>query len=256
MKANISELFSGIQGEGPLIGQRQVFLRFNGCDLRCQWCDTPASLVSKPSEQFAKLERQPGKRDFEEIENQIDLNFLAKRISSFEQNHLHHSMSLTGGEPLLQVNFIEALLKKLKTEFNFKPQIYLETGGHRTSELKKIIDLVDYISFDLKLPSSTGERELWNEHLEFIQVAKSKNGYGKAVLTSETDVSEVERCCEILRDTQFELVLQPAYPGLGSKNYSSPSPEQMLKFQERAINSLGRGRVRVIPQTHKFIGQL
>ena len=38
--ANIKEIFLSIQGEGPYIGYRQVFIRFCGCNLDCQYCDT------------------------------------------------------------------------------------------------------------------------------------------------------------------------------------------------------------------------
>jgi organic radical activating enzyme len=43
MKARINEVFSSIQGEGKLIGRRQVFVRFSGCNLECNYCDTPLS---------------------------------------------------------------------------------------------------------------------------------------------------------------------------------------------------------------------
>ena len=41
--ATIQEIFSGIQGEGVLVGVRQIFLRFHGCQLHCRYCDTPAT---------------------------------------------------------------------------------------------------------------------------------------------------------------------------------------------------------------------
>jgi 7-carboxy-7-deazaguanine synthase len=37
----ISEIFYSIQGEGMLTGVPSVFVRTSGCNLRCNWCDTP-----------------------------------------------------------------------------------------------------------------------------------------------------------------------------------------------------------------------
>ena len=41
MSANLVEIFSSVQGEGPDVGASTLFVRFGGCDLRCRWCDSP-----------------------------------------------------------------------------------------------------------------------------------------------------------------------------------------------------------------------
>ncbi|MCL5059022.1 MAG: 7-carboxy-7-deazaguanine synthase QueE, partial [Actinobacteria bacterium] len=43
MKAAVREIFSSVQGEGPYVGTRQIFIRFDGCNLSCRYCDTARS---------------------------------------------------------------------------------------------------------------------------------------------------------------------------------------------------------------------
>ncbi|MCM8763078.1 MAG: 7-carboxy-7-deazaguanine synthase QueE, partial [Candidatus Omnitrophica bacterium] len=77
MQAKIAEIFKSIQGEGIYQGREQVFVRFYGCNLKCQFCDTPLT-------------------HYEELRPEELLN----RINIFGVDY--HSLSLTGGEPLLQ----------------------------------------------------------------------------------------------------------------------------------------------------------
>ena len=90
-EARIKEIFESIQGEGPVIGYKQLFIRFCGCNLNCKYCDT----------------------DFE-IKNSVTYNpekLAIKIISEFNLNKIH-SISLTGGEPLLHTDFINKFINK------------------------------------------------------------------------------------------------------------------------------------------------
>ena len=50
-KANVYEVFDSIQGEGPYVGTRQVFVRFQGCPLTCVYCDSTSAKLLESAHQ-------------------------------------------------------------------------------------------------------------------------------------------------------------------------------------------------------------
>jgi len=226
MKAKISEIFQSIQGEGKYVGVKQVFVRFYQCNMHCSWCDTPYAIGDTPGR-------------FEEYSAGEAL----KKINEFKKGC--HSVSLTGGEPLVQADFIKEILPLLKKT---KLKIYLETGGTLPNELKKIIHGVDIVSMDLKLPSSTKCRPYWREHEEFLKVSFKKDVFIKAVITSDTSKEDILRAAKLVsrfnRDILF--ILQPNY--FQMKN---GAVTKCVEFQEYCGKYLHH--IRVMPQMHKFM---
>ena len=49
--AKIREIFTSIQGEGPFVGYKQLFVRFSKCNLNCKYCDTDFSPEFEPDEE-------------------------------------------------------------------------------------------------------------------------------------------------------------------------------------------------------------
>lgn len=246
--ACLKEIFSSIQGEGPYVGERQVFLRFSGCNLRCLYCDTPAREI----EEFGRREMTPGQRDFTQFKNPLPVEDLLAFIEKLYLPNLHHSLALTGGEPLMQVDFLKELLPLLKEK---KMKIYLETNGTFPERLEEIIDYLDIVSLDFKLASAAGLATDYTEkHLASLEKALLKDVFAKIVFTRETKVTEIIKVSQAIAaiDTQILLVLQPVTPA-GSVKYR-PSPEECLSFQAVAKKYLEN--VRVIPQMHKILGCL
>lgn len=246
----MSEVYSAVQGEGPLVGVRQIFLRFALCDLRCEWCDTPDSLIRTEK---CVVEEKSGQRLFKEVENPLSENDLLLYIQNLDPD-FHHSFSITGGEPLLQSVFLANFLPKLKTKFDIP--IYLESGGHRVEELKRVINYIDFISMDIKLPSSANTGDLWEKHKNFLEVslssAKQKKIWVKIVVTSKTLMDEVENAVKLVKslNNKIEIFLQP----VSSINGISPPDEKtLLFFQEKSLKSYPF--IRVIPQMHTLMGQ-
>lgn len=244
---DIVELFSSIQGEGVLVGLRQVFLRFHGCNLRCSCCDTEGATIPE----FCLMEGTPGRRDFIHMKNPVALERVVSLLEGWQQGWpgLHHSLSLTGGEPLLKY---EILLDWLPVLANLFP-IYLETNGVLHSALARLINHFDHISMDIKLPSTSGQTNLWEHHSDFLKVAAQKDVFVKTVIDNQTEDWEIIRACEIITavNRAIPLILQPVTLANG---HVGISPLRMLELQELACGILAE--VRVIPQTHKFIGQL
>ena len=87
--------------------------------------------------------------------------------------------------------------------------IYLETNATLAGELGEIIDYIDYVSADIKLPSCTGGVDLWNEHDRFFEVASPKNLFAKIVFDENITEDEISHCCKLGAKHNIELTLQP-----------------------------------------------
>ncbi|MGH3886418.1 MAG: HAD hydrolase-like protein [Pseudonocardiaceae bacterium] len=81
----VNETFTSFQGEGPLAGQRCVFVRFSHCNLKCTWCDTDESW------DFTKHNR-------EQVSSRVPVAELVSWVADQDVD----LMVITGGEPMLQ----------------------------------------------------------------------------------------------------------------------------------------------------------
>lgn len=161
----------------------------------------------------------------------------------------HHSVSLTGGEPLLYADFLRIFLKLLR-EHNLKS--YLETNGTLPEDMRRVIDLVDIIAMDFKLPSSTLGKDFWKEHLEFLKVSSGKKVFVKAVVTATTTDEDIEKAAGLIKrvSPSTPFILQPATPVKGDDK--TVAPARLIHFMDLwAGHNLDN--IRVIPQVHKML---
>jgi organic radical activating enzyme len=120
--------------------------------------------------------------------------------------------------------------------------------------LQQIIEHLDYISMDMKLPSTSGCTEhLWDLHRLFLHTAHARNVSVKIVVGKETDGKEICQVCDIIAsvDRDIPLFIQPVTLPGGKIGIDSG---HILRLQELAACLLPD--VRVIPQMHKLLGAL
>jgi len=226
MNAKILEIFRSIQGEGKYVGARQVFVRFFECNMHCVWCDTPASIGD-------------GKREYKEL----GLEDAVAQVNALYDNA--HSVSITGGEPLLQSDFVKVFSHALHREGK---KIYLDTNGTLPVALAQIIKDIDIIAMDIKLPSSTKQKAFWAQHKEFLKIASRKEVFVKAVISLDTKSEEVLKAATLVAavDPEILFILQPNYFDM-----KKGIIEECLGHQKSCAKILKD--VRILPQVHKFM---
>ena len=89
---NLVEIFSSIQGEGVLVGRRQVFVRLAGCSFGCRYCDQPEARSPAAA---ARVEKEPGSGRFVEMPNPVSPADAARCVQElWGPAGLHHSISI------------------------------------------------------------------------------------------------------------------------------------------------------------------
>ena len=221
------------------------FIRFCGCNLDCAYCDTDH--VRDP---LCKIETAPGSQVFDTIDNPVSLERVVALLKHWEDDYpkLHHSISLTGGEPLHHGNLLHHWLPELKQIL----PIYLETNGTQPSILADLVDDIDIISMDVKLASVCGFDTPWDLHRDFLQIALGKVACVKVVVGLNTPAKEVVSAAELVAELAptVPLILQP----LTSKDSVHISSNRLLELQALALGVIKN--VRIIPQTHRFLDLL
>lgn len=230
-KAPINEVFFSYQGEGIYAGQPQIFVRFSGCNLRCNYCDTAKALTVNSDKKTKYFTPQ--------ALSEYIFDVYAKNKKFFLENRTV-SVSFTGGEPLIYADFIKELITKyLKNKF----AVYMETNGSLPKEIKKLYKICDVVAMDIKFPSAC-KKDLFKQHKEFLKICKNK-AFIKTVITKDTTKQEFVKAVNLIAQIskKIKFVIQPS----GFENVIN---KKVLEFYSIAVNKLDD--VRILPQLHKI----
>ena len=95
---HVCEVFQSIDGEGIRTGAPAVFIRFAGCNLRCDYCDTAYALSASQSDS-----------------KYTDAKSVAEAIFQYcnSPQNMIYNLTFTGGEPLLYGDAILEILGEL-----------------------------------------------------------------------------------------------------------------------------------------------
>ncbi len=154
MKSSVAsiETFSTVDGPGI---RTTVF--FNECHLRCIYCHNP--------EMWNK-----GKV------NITDNELVEKILNNKEYFGEDGGVTFSGGEPLLQNEFLISVCKKLKKH---NIHIALDTAGIGIGNYENILKYIDLIIFDVKHTNKEGYKLITKANIdkvdEFINVANKLN---------------------------------------------------------------------------------
>jgi organic radical activating enzyme len=196
--ADMLEVFSSVQGEGPRLGERHLFVRFSHCDLNCAYCDTPK--CHKPQATF-RVEGWPGSREWTVAENPLSIDELAAMVLARLRQVPHKAVSFTGGEPLLHPWAIDAVAPVVR---GLGVKTLLETDGMLHAAYEEIVDHIDVLSLDWKLQSATGEAANPEAHLEFLSASKRIETYVKLVFSAASTEDEINSAVELIHQARPE----------------------------------------------------
>jgi organic radical activating enzyme len=256
--APVHEVFASLQGEGAFAGQPQVFLRLDGCPLRCAWCDTPRTWSAPPADAASPDGEHGARRAWLEAG---EAAALVERVDPGGSR----PVSLTGGEPLMWPAFALALREALPA----RRRLHLETAGAFPGALAEVLPAVQHASVDLKLPldlaapvplavaghafeEAPGDASEWRTaRRAVLGLLAGRDACLKLVVAGGRTAAEY---AELLADAADRALDLPLYltPATPTRQVVAPAPELVEAVAEEA---LARGlSVRVLPQLHPLLG--
>lgn len=194
----IFEIFNSIDGEVNYFGQGvfSTFIRFSGCNLNCNWCDTEDAQDAESGKEMS-------------VQEVIDK---VERIGC-------KKVTITGGEPLLQSDDFYKLVSKLSAN-NYL--ISVETNGSFVPRMDYNVDswVVDY-----KLPSSGMNNQMMSD-VYFLQL--NCTDYIKFVISDYEDYIFAKEKYKIFREGGAAMAFSPIIKNLNVKHLMGWMQEDKL----------------------------
>ena len=192
----IAETFLSINGEGTKAGQLSFFIRFVGCNLNCDYCDT--KWANTPDAAFTEM-------------TEVELYSLVKESGA-------ENVTVTGGEPMIQKN-IDVLLDFLCRD----PGLFVEVETNGSVPLAPFLNLPSRPSFtmDYKLSKSGMEQYMCADNFAHLD----KRDTVKFVCGSMEDLMRAE---EIMMEygltNRTNVYLSPVFGAI--------DPADMVEFMK------------------------
>lgn len=223
----ISEIFSGVEGEGVNSGLQTTFIRLQGCSVHCSFCDS----------------RHTWNTDGGFL---LSIDEIVEQVKSITQ--FGNIVSITGGDPMLQRSELELLTKALINEGFL---VNLEHTGLFKHGIRKELDFLhslSFVSFDIKPPSSDISIDKIIEGITFIMQYRYTFSI-KCVVMCPEDLKFLEEKVFPFKDPRTVLTLMPCNP---SNNYSK-IPLIVTDIVEFLKNTKYKN-IRLGSQLHKTYG--
>ena len=231
----LMEIFKTYEGEGSKIGTPRILVRFGGCPVYCNNCDTPQSFNVRKSMRVISPE---------DLSTEI-----VKLATDDAGNYTVREISLTGGEPMMYPEAIVKLAGLLHI-LGFKTS--LETSG--TVINQQVFSHFDFVSLDIKLPS-TGV-DFTAEQIESIYEIKNHHPgtQVKVVVSNEDDLAWVqEHLAKFINplSKSAPLIITPNSPYI--KDGVTQEASKYYDLMMMIVDWNKGYNIIVVPQIHKLL---
>lgn len=176
----VVEIFNSIEGEGKRAGLLCTFVRFAGCNLRCNYCDTKYSY------------------DLDQCED-LSIKEIIDCIAQYKTKRI----TLTGGEPLLQDDISELIDQLIELGY----EINVETNG--AVDIKPFVRESDKLFFtmDYKSKSSGMNGSMISENFFYLK----DTDVLKYVVQNRNDLDDMRLHLLKLKNRAFITYVSPVW---------------------------------------------